>query len=89
MGGAQPAPAAQFRASYAQSIAAKVRALKSDGTVAMDEENLFAITIPHGSLYSHAGAPRGTNCAYYLRQMFREIVASTPALKRFVMEAAQ
>lgn len=77
-------PASAFRAAYAVSIAAKIKSLKRDGTVAMGNENLFAVTMPHGALYNHPGAIRGTNARYYLHEMFREIVAANPAFRKFV-----
>ena len=75
----------KFVGLYKDSILNKISLLKHDGTTAMGEENLFSVTIPRGSLYNHGGAPRGTNAAWALKQIFHEIIASTPKIKRFVL----
>lgn len=74
----------QFLDWYRGAITAKIRELKKDGTVAIGEENLFAIVRVSNN---QAGAPVGTNARFYLHEMFRHIVSTTPAIKRFILNS--
>ena len=66
---------------YKCAIQRKVTALKSDGTVAMSADNLFAITCTDLTKIPHA--PQGTNCGWVARQSFNEIIRASRALRNF------
>jgi hypothetical protein len=58
-----------FRDALAKAIREKIRELRADGTVGMSLANLYAVV----RAPAIAGAPLGTNAAYYYREMFEEV----------------
>jgi hypothetical protein len=74
---------AAFRAAVRSVIARQVSALLKDGTVGMGEDNLYAVCVRH---FPREGGPRGTNAAYYMRQLFAECVReSGPKVRAFIL----
>ena len=66
-----------YRSRLKAAIEAKVAELKEDGTVGMTVENMISVvSLPKET----HGQPCGTNAAYYLKGMIREICAE---LKEF------
>jgi len=70
-----------FKTELTKRIAECIRANRADGTTAMSLDCLFQNVRPPSP--GLAGAPLGTNARYYYRQMFNEVVAASPAFKRF------
>jgi len=60
-----------FKVALVANIKATIKTEKANGTTAMGLETLYRTT-PSPS-HSLAGAPLGTNAAYYYKEMFVEV----------------
>lgn len=76
-----PAPQSPFVAALTTAIADTVRELRKDGTTSMSEACLRqAVRAPSHLL---AGAPIGTNAAYYYVEIFSQVCRSS-AVRNFI-----
>ncbi len=76
-----------FTAALVANIHVRIARLRRDGTVSMSIANLLQVTpTPQSNLQ---GAPRGTNAAYYYKQLFREVCVSDPRIASFVRDCEQ
>jgi hypothetical protein len=75
-------PANSFRNVVTGEVNRCIRTLRAQGTTAMGADNLWACVagcLPHAVTAARCpDAPKGTNCAYYARQTFNEIISGCP-----------
>lgn len=62
-----------FQQDIKNQIAKKLKQLRKEGTVSIGKDNLYQLLRLNGSL---DGAPKGTNAAFYAKQIYNEIVGN-------------
>ena len=73
-----------FAAVLLARIRYKIRELRADGVVAMGLANLEMVARPCVADLALAGAPWGTNAAYYAHEIFADL-CETPDVAKFIL----